>query len=117
MTMTNPTNMRITSDSSQTLTETEFEITGSSWDITIALLGQTLVKPTGLFGQVWAKGQAGKLSFADVHTFVSSLRANGSPEAAAKGADGKQTALDAGAGETAKVTGVSWTNFVFGLFT
>ena len=117
MKMTNPTNMRITSDSSQTLTETEFEITGSSWDITIALLGQTLVKPTGLFGQVWAKGQAGKLSFADVHTFVSSLRANGSPEAAAKGADGKQTALDAGAGETAKVTGVSWTNFVFGLFT
>ena len=117
MKMTNPTNMRITSDWSQTLTETEFEITGSSWDITIALLGETLVKPTALRGQVWAKGQAGKLSFADVRTFVSSLRANGSPEAAAKGADGNQTALDAGAGETAKVTGASWTNFVFGLFT
>jgi hypothetical protein len=117
MTMTNPTNMRITSEFDGALSETEFEVTGSSWDVTIALLGETLVNPTGILGTTLVKGQEGKLSFADVKTFLSSCRSNAGAEAAAEGADAKQTALKTGGGESAQVSGGAWTFFGFEIFT
>ena len=115
MKITNPTNMRITSDYSSTLQEAAFEITGSVSVTTIALLGDSLVKSTGLFGETWAKGQAGELSFTDVRTFLARSKANAAPTAETEGATADQATLQITAGTANGVAGAASRNPIIGV--
>lgn len=107
--------MRITSDYSSTLQEAAFEITGSVSVTTIALLGDSLVKSTGLFGETWAKGQAGELSFTDVRTFLARSKANAAPTAETEGATADQATLQITAGTANGVAGAASRNPIIGV--
>ena len=96
--ITNPTNVRILTKLGGIGQKSEVEITNIASETTIALLGETTVDATGIFGIAWIKAQEGKLEINHISAVLSRLRGKIGSEVEANGAEVKSATVRAETG-------------------